>query len=124
MSVQMITEEHRAPAVGESPKPGGAGAAVTFSAAIGVFALGLATVLATASPAVKNALNWWNPAGPLAGKSGVGVLAWLVSWPIFHALWSGKEVRFQKVWILSLILLALGFVMTFPPVFEAFEPKH
>jgi hypothetical protein len=34
--------------------------------------------LAEASPAVKNLLNWWNPVGPLSGKTGVAVAVWLV----------------------------------------------
>lgn len=103
-------------------KPSGPAMAVILSASIGVFVTGLATVLATASTAVKEALNWWNPAGPLTGKTGVGVIAWMVAWAVSHAVWREKEVGFRGIWILSLILIILGWVMMFPPVFEAFEP--
>lgn len=102
-------------------KPSGPAMAVLLSAAIGVFVSGLATVLASASTAVNDALNWWNPAGPLTGKTGVGVIAWLVTWTAAHALWHDKEIAFKRVWIVSLILIFLGMVMMFPPVFQTFE---
>ena len=53
-------------------KPSGPAMAVVLSASLGVFVTGLATLLASASPGVKAALNWWDPAGPLTGKTGAG----------------------------------------------------
>jgi hypothetical protein len=79
------------------------------------------TTGAVLSEGLKNALNWWNPAGPLTGKTIVGVLAWLISWAILHFLWKDKEVDFNKTFIITLVLIGLGFIFTFPPVFEAFE---
>jgi len=62
-----------------------------------------------------------SPAGPLTGKTGVGVIAWLVSWIVLHTLWKDEDVALVRVLVVSLVLLALGLVLTFPPVFEAFE---
>lgn len=101
--------------------PNGAAMAAILSAALGVFVIGVATVLASASPSIKNLLNWWNPAGPLSGKTGVGVIAWIMTWGVLHLLWRGKEIRFRPVWIVSVILLIGGLLLTFPPIFEAFE---
>lgn len=98
----------------------GAALAAILAAAIGCAVIGIATVLATASPTIKDMLNWWNPAGPLTGKTGVGVIAWLVSWAILHSLWRGKELSFQGISLLALVLIAVGWIGTFPPVFEAF----
>lgn len=99
----------------------GVAAAAFLSSGVGTLVIGLMTTGAVLSEGLKNALNWWNPAGPLTGKTGVGVLAWLISWVILHTLWKDKEADFTKVFIITLILIGLGFVLTFPPVFEAFE---
>ena len=64
----------------------GVAAAAFLSGGIGCFVIGLLTTL-TESPALvnlKNALNWSNPVGPLSGKTGVGVIAFLLSWAIAH----------------------------------------
>jgi hypothetical protein len=95
--------------------------AAFVSSGIGCLVIGLMTTGAVLSEGLKNALNWWNPAGPLTGKTIVGVLAWLVSWAILHFLWKDKEVDFNKTFTITLILIGLGFILTFPPVFEAFE---
>ncbi len=50
-------------------------------------ALGLLISLAEASTAIKGLLNWWGPVGPLSGKTGVAVLAWLASWGVLAHRW-------------------------------------
>ena len=99
---------------------GVAGAAVLASA-IGVFITGSLTTLAEISGSLKTALAWSGAVGPLTGKSGVGVIVWLVVWPILHAVWRDKEVNFDALYIVSLVLIALGWLLTFPPVFEGFS---
>jgi len=99
----------------------GVASAAFLSSGIGTLVIGLLTTGAVLSEGLKNALNWWNPAGPLSGKTGVGVIAWLVSWAILHTIWKDKEMDFNKVFMVTLILIGLGFILTFPPVFEAFE---
>ena len=99
----------------------GVATAAFLSSGIGTLVIGLLTTGAVLSEGLKNALNWWNPAGPLTGKTGVGVLAWLISWVILHTIWKDKDTDFNKVFVITLILIGLGFVLTFPPVFEAFE---
>lgn len=61
-------------------KPNGPVAAALLAAGWGVFAIGLMTTLAEAMAAVANALNWYGPVGPLSGKTGVGIIVWLVAW--------------------------------------------
>jgi len=53
----------------------------------------------------------------------ISVLAFAVSWVVLHLLWRGKEVNFGRVFGAALVLVALGFLLTFPPVFEIFAPK-
>lgn len=101
-------------------KPNGPAAAAILAAAIGVFVVGLATTLAAIAPGLGSVLNWWAPAGPLTGKTGVGVIAWLVAWLVLGSAYRGKTVGVGSIILWSWILIAAGFVLTFPPVFEAF----
>lgn len=61
--------------------------------------------------------------GPLSGKVTVAVIAYIVSWAILAYLWRGKEVTFGRIFTISLVLVVLGFLFTFPPLFLAFESK-
>lgn len=101
-------------------KPNGPAAAAILATGIGATVLGLAVVLAEAMPPIKQALNLVPAVGPLSGKTTVMIVGWLVSWIILGLLWQGKSVRFGRVWTATLLLLAIGFVGTFPVVFEAF----
>ena len=101
--------------------PNGPAAAAILSAGVGSAVIGLLTTGATISGGLSSALNWWSPVGPLSGKTGVGVIAWLVSWIVLHTVWKYKDVAFVRVLAATLVLLALGLLLTFPPVFEAFE---
>lgn len=102
-------------------KKDGPALAASLSAAIGCCVLGLMTVLAMANSAVKELLNWYAPSGPLSGKSGIAVIIWLVTWIVLHFSWKNREIKFGKIWKLSLILIVIGFLFTFPPFFELFE---
>ena len=99
-------------------KPNGIANAIILSSSLGVFVIGLLTTLAEINEHIKNLLNWYNPVGPLCGVTGMGVFVWLISWSIFHFLWREKNLDFSKVWVVSLILIALGLILTFPPVFD------
>ena len=62
--------------------PNGPAAAAVVASGIGSLALGAFTTLADAIVPLEEALNFYNPTGPLSGKTTVGVLVWLVSWLI------------------------------------------
>jgi hypothetical protein len=101
----------------------GEAAAAMIAGGIGCFVTGLLTTLA-AVPALidlKNALNWYNPVGPLAGKTLVGIIAFVLAWAIGHYLLRSKEVSLKLYFTITMVLVGLGFLLTFPPVFEAFE---
>lgn len=48
-------------------------------------------------------------------------VAWLVSWAVLHRLWKDEDVPVARVIRWTLILVAVGLLGTFPPVFEALE---
>lgn len=99
----------------------GPAAAAILAAGVGSFVLGLLTTLAAASEPIKAALNWYAPAGSLTGKTSLAVLVWLVSWIILHVAWKDRELAFGRVFIGTLLLIGLGVLGTFPPIFELFE---
>jgi hypothetical protein len=102
-------------------KTEGVAAAAVLASAIGVFTTGSLTPLAEISESLKTALAWSAAVGPLIGKTGVGVIVWLIVWSILHAIWRGKEVNFSAIYAVSLMLIALGLLLTFPPIFKAFS---
>ena len=104
----------------EQELPNGPVAAVMLAGGIGATVLGLMTVLATASVPIKNALNWWAPAGPLTGKALSGVILFFASWMALHLAIGRKNVDFTRVAIIALALLGLGLLGTFPPFFDLF----
>ena len=111
-------------------KPNGPVAAVFLAAGIGSFVLGLFVVLNEASTDISNFLKFdanyglGSGVGPLSGKAILGILAFLVSWLVLGLLFRGREVRFGPILTIALILVAAGFLLTFPPVFEIFLPKE
>lgn len=103
----------------ENPTNGPAAAAILASG-VGSLALGLFTIMAEANAAIKNALNLYNPVGPLSGKTTVAVVIWLVAWAVFHGLWKNEQVDFAKIFSVTLIMIALGLLGTFPLFYDLF----
>lgn len=103
--------------------PNGPVAAVLLAGGLGSAIIGLMTVLAEASEPIRNALNWWNPAGPLTGKTLSGVIVFFVSWVVLHFIFRGKNVNFASATTIALILLGLGLLGTFPPFFGLFAAE-
>ena len=104
----------------ETENPGSSAAAFVASG-IGCAALGLFTTLAAISEGVKNLLNWWDPAGPLTGKTGVAVIIWIISWIVLHLVWKDKVVTVQRALTMTLLLIGVGVIGTFPTFFEMFS---
>ena len=105
-------------------KPDGPAAAAMISAGIGIFVLGLLTTLAVISAGVKTFLLWWEwgqGVGPLAGKTTIAVVVWLLSWLILDRLWRRKDVELKTAFYIGLGLGILGAIGTFPPFFELFH---
>ncbi len=101
-------------------RPSGPAAAAILAAAVGVFVIGLLTTLNEAVDGLSRYLNWWSPAGPLTGKTGVGVIVWLLTWAALGARYRGASVDMGRIARWSWLLILLGLLLTFPPVFERF----
>jgi hypothetical protein len=94
----------------------GPGAAAVLAAGIGSFSLGLLDVMADKVPSIKNWMNFYNPTGTLSGVTTCSLIVWLAAWAILNLRWRGREVRFKPVGAAALALLALGILLTFPPL--------
>ena len=112
-------------------KPNGPAAAAILAAGIGSFVMGLMVTIVEAFPAKGTEISFFDfskrfgigsGVGPLSGKVIIAVAAYLVSWAVLAYLWRGREMKFNRVFVVTLILLALGFALTFPPIFEVFAP--
>jgi tetrahydromethanopterin S-methyltransferase subunit B len=101
-------------------RPNGVAAAAILAAAIGSFVLGLMIVTTEAIPAWKNMVNFVNPVGPLSGKTDFMLGAYIVALVALTAAWRNKSVDFARVWTISLGLLALGLLGSFPLFYEIF----
>jgi len=98
----------------------GKAAAALLAGGIGSFVMGLVTTLSEASSSFGSALSWYKPAGPLSGKTTVAVIVWLIAWAVLGNQWKDKDVDFDKISMIALVLLLLGILGTFPPFFELF----
>jgi hypothetical protein len=119
-------------------KPNGPVVAAFLAAGVASFVMGIGVVLNELSATVKSAIgvdlnaflqfdkNFGLGAGvgPLSGKVGLAVIAFVVSWIVLHLWLRGKEVNFRNGFIASLILVGLGFALTFPPIFLLFAPAE
>jgi hypothetical protein len=114
-------------------RPNGPAAAAFVAAGIGAFVLGLSVTLAEAFPPAEGATAFWDfsklygigsGVGPLSGKVIIGVAAYVTSFVVLGLMWRGREMRLRSVLMVAFVLLALGFALTFPPIFEVFAPAE
>lgn len=104
-----------------SDKPNGPVAAALLAGGIGSAIFGLIVLFSELSESFGAALNWYNPVGPLSGKSTLGIAAFFIAWGILHSMWKDKEINFSSISTASLVLLAIGLLGTFPPVWHIFS---
>ena len=93
-------------------------AAAMLAAGIGSFVLGLMICLAEGSKAIAGILNFYGPVGPLSGKTIVAIIVWLVAWGVLASKWKDQSADFGKMYNVTLILVALGLLGSFPLFFD------
>jgi hypothetical protein len=122
MSADVVEEVEVAAGVPEEKNEGPVSAAI-IAGGVGTLALGVLTTLAAASESVADALALVDRVGPLAGKTVFAVVIWLIAWGILHAMLKDTRYETKRALTLSLILVAVGVVGTFPTFFEAFAAE-
>jgi len=101
----------------------GSGGAAILAAGIGCAAMGILAFAGDASDGIGKALNWYNPSGTLSGVTSLAIVVWLASWFALDRLWREKTVAMVKVNVCSFALLAVGFLLTFPPFMDLLQGK-
>ena len=91
----------------------GVALAAFLAAGIGAFALGLIVLLGEAD--IFSPPTLYGPSGGVSGRTTLAVVVWLIAWAVLHARWKNRTVQPGRVWIITLILIALGILGTFPP---------
>jgi hypothetical protein len=104
----------------EELEPNGGIVAAVVAAGVGCAALGVVTVAAAAFSSFSDFLTLYDPAGPLTGKATLAVLVYLIAWVNLHARLRDRELHLFRAFLLTLALLGVGLLGTFPPVYHLF----
>lgn len=101
--------------------PNGKPIAALMAAGMGSASLGILTILAEVSPKmIKPALNFYDPVGPLSGKTSVAVLIYFMGWLILNTFMKKRELD-ETFWLKIIFGLVLfGLLTTFPPFYQLF----
>ena len=92
----------------------GSAMAAFLAAGIGAFAMGLFVLLNEAGIFAAPAL--YAPAGGVSGRTTFAAIVWLLAWALLHHLWKARELAPGRVYALTLLLVAIGTLGTFPPL--------
>jgi hypothetical protein len=95
-------------------------AASLIAAGIGAVTLGLLVTLAEASTDISDWLQWNDRVGPLSGKSILAAVAYFGSFLALGFWWRNRSFALKTILLISGVLVALGLLFTFPPIFQAF----
>lgn len=96
----------------------GAALAAILGAGIGSFAMGFIVILNEAGVFSVPAI--YAPAGGVTGRTTLAAVSWLIAWWVLHRRWNGRQIDSERIWAATLLLIALGVVLTFPPVWGLF----
>jgi hypothetical protein len=96
----------------------GASSAAVLAAGVGAFAVGLFVILNEAG--LYAAPSLYGPTGGLSGRTTLATAAWLISWAILHRRWEGRRIDPRPLIATTLVLLGLGLLATFPPLWAVF----
>lgn len=92
----------------------GTAAAAFLAAGIGAFAIGFFVIINEAG--IFGAPALYDPAGGVSGRTTFATIVWLVAWVVLHRRWRDRQVDARRTTIMTLVLVALGVLLTFPPV--------
>jgi hypothetical protein len=120
--VEATTAANTMPEI-EGDKPFWPVAAAFLAAGFGVLVLGVLTTLAEASQSLKDWLQFFDPVGPLSGKTLMAVGAWLVAWIVLSIALRGRELSERTVYWITGGMVVLGLIGTFPTLFETFAAE-
>jgi hypothetical protein len=112
------TQRDATVARGREDVTNGAALASFLGAGVGAFAMGFFVVVNEAGIFVAPTL--YAPAGGVSGRTTFAVVAWLIAWGLLHSRWKDRQIASGPVYAVTLVLVGLGILATFPPVWGLF----
>lgn len=97
----------------------GPAAAAILAASVSCFVYGLVTTLEHTLVGLRDAFTVYRPVGSHSGTTALVVAVWLVAWLVLDRRWRRVQVDFRRVFVGALVLIALGWLGTFPPFYGA-----
>jgi hypothetical protein len=94
----------------------GSAMAAFLGGGIGAFAMGLVVILNEAG--IFAAPTLYGPAGGVSGRTTLATIVWLVVWGVLHHRWNGREIAPRRMYPVTLMLIGLGILATFPPIWR------
>lgn len=88
--------------------------AAIMASGIGSFAVGLVVILNEVGLPLAPSL--YPPSGGVSGRTTIAALIWIASWVILHRRWRHRQVDGGRVTAISALLILLGLLGVFPPV--------
>jgi hypothetical protein len=92
----------------------GSAMAALLGGGIGALAMGAVVLLNEAG--IFAAPTLYTPAGGVSGRTTLATIVWLMAWAVLHNRWKARDVPTGRIGALTLILIAVGVLATFPPV--------
>lgn len=96
----------------------GAALASMLGAGVGALAMGIIVILNETGLYAAPAL--YAPAGGVSGRTTFAAVAWLVAWAVLHVRWRGRHVESRRVQAVTLVLIGVGVLLLFPPIWTLF----
>ncbi len=97
-----------------SREANGSAMASFLGAGIGAFAMGAIVLLNEAG--IFGAPTLYAPAGGVTGRTTLATIVWLIAWGVLHSRWKAREIAPRRIYVVTVTLIALGILATFPPV--------
>jgi hypothetical protein len=98
----------------------GFAAATLIGGGLGVAFFGVLTLVSEVWVTTQPGLTISKDVGPLSGKAVYGVVGWLVAWAVLALILRNRDVSERFTYWTAGILVAIGFLLTFPPVWKVF----
>ncbi|MFE9446139.1 hypothetical protein ACFYO2_46225 [Streptomyces sp. NPDC006602] len=117
LAPQPVEEAQQAASDADGAVPGSAAAAL-LACGVASTVLGAAVVASDANLAAKEWFTLHEGVGPLAGKTTLATVAYLLSWLVLHVALRRRTVRGRTTVIATAALVTVGLLFTFPPIYQ------
>ena len=95
-------------------------AATLIGGGFGVALFGVITVISERWISTQAGLTLTKSVGPLSGKAIYAAIGWLIVWALLALVLRNRNVSEKATYWITAILVAVGFLLTFPPIWKLF----